>query len=126
MKIQDLRSKCCNTEVTGNGIPDFIGSTEIVTLNFSCTKCGKRCDVTPPKLQKKKKEISDIEKRIQTNIERLDFHGKILKELLNFFEGITIDSKKRVILTPEKKRQLAKLKLMEKRLRKGKTKKIRK
>ena len=42
---ENYRSECCNAKVRVDGIPDFIGSDEICTVNYSCTKCGKPCNV---------------------------------------------------------------------------------
>lgn len=41
----DYVSKCCKAEVKSEGIPDFIGSDEVVTVHYVCKKCGEPCDV---------------------------------------------------------------------------------
>ncbi len=136
------RSKCCNAEVKTHGVPDFIGSKEICTVSFICRKCKNPCDIIGklfllrPKSQKKKvraveksettttlrehRKISAAKKRIQAQKKRLDFQGKILQKLVEFFDGITIHPTKGVILTPKKKRQLAELQKMEQKLSKSK------
>lgn len=48
-KIKDLKSSCCNAEVTFDIAPDFIGDKKedmtIGTCCFKCKKCGKFCDI---------------------------------------------------------------------------------
>jgi len=39
------RSKCCDEEVKTEGLPDFMGGSEICTVNFVCLKCGEPCDI---------------------------------------------------------------------------------
>ena len=97
------KSKCCKAEVRMNGMPDFIGSKEACTVYYVCLKCNKPCDIVASKSQKR---IEEIERR-------LNFQGKILQKLVKFFDGITIHPVKGVILTSEKKRQLAELNEME-------------
>ncbi len=113
------RSKCCNAEVKVEGMPDFLGSKEICTFHFSCLRCGKPCNVV--KLEEYQKISATKEKkRIEMQKKRLDFQGEILQKLVEFFDGITIDPTKGVILTPKKKRQLAELKKMEQKFLKSK------
>ncbi len=68
---QNYRSKCCHAKVKTHGIPDFPGSKEICTFNFSCAKCGKSCHIVGVRGNKLK--ASKIEKRIQSQKKRLDF-----------------------------------------------------
>lgn len=42
------RSKCCNAEIRTDGVPDFLGSKEVCTINYVCLKCNKPCDVLEP------------------------------------------------------------------------------
>lgn len=136
MKMPNYKSKCCGAKVKVGGIPDFLGSKEVITLNFSCCECGKPCDVVQPKGRKRvlhaakksgiktiwggKRRLSAAKKRIQKQEKRLDFQGKTLQKLVEFLDGITISPTKGVILTTKKKRQLAELKKMEQQLSKAK------
>ena len=38
------KSKCCNAPMKEEGKPDFIGSDEVCTMYWSCTKCKEPCD----------------------------------------------------------------------------------
>ena len=38
-------SKCCNAPVSIEGIGDFREQDEVCTQHYSCTKCGKPCDL---------------------------------------------------------------------------------
>lgn len=113
------RSKCCKAEVRADGTPDFLGSKGVCTVSYFCLKCNKPCDVVAPKGQKRKmravekSKMSAAKKRIREIEKRLDFQGKMLQKLVEFFDGITIHPVKGVILTSKKKRQLAELKEME-------------
>lgn len=40
------RSKCCNAEVRTDGMPDFIGSKNICTINYVCLECNNPCTVS--------------------------------------------------------------------------------
>ena len=125
------KSKCCNAEVRADGMPDFLGSKEVCTVSFTCLKCNRPCDVVAPKGQKRKmrtaeeSRMSAAKKRIKEGERRLDFQGKVLQKLIDFFDGITIHPVKGVILTSKKKRQLAELQEMEQKLFKSKVKKPR-
>ena len=47
-------SKCCKSPVKIKGIPDFIGDNKICTISYSCSACGKPCDIyVSPKEQAK-------------------------------------------------------------------------
>lgn len=39
------RSRCCGAKVKTTGIPDFLESKEICTVNFVCLKCNNPCDI---------------------------------------------------------------------------------
>ena len=43
--MSELRSRCCNCEVIAEGMPDFIGDDQVVTVNYFCTCCEQPCDV---------------------------------------------------------------------------------
>ena len=63
------RSKCCNAKVRTDGVPDFIGSKEVCTVNYVCLKCNKPCDVSENIAAEKSKMIEvnvndDIEIRL--------------------------------------------------------------
>jgi hypothetical protein len=45
MNSKAYRSKCCNSEVRADGIPDFLGSSEVCTVHYVCLKCNNPCDV---------------------------------------------------------------------------------
>ena len=107
------KSKCCNAKVRVNGVPDFIGSKEICTVSYICLKCNRPCNV-------KESKITTTLKRIQAQKKRVDFQGKILQKLVEFFDGITIHPTKGVILTLKKKHQLAEFQKMEQKLSKSK------
>lgn len=106
---KDYRSKCCNAKVKTGGVPDFIGSKEVYTVHFICLKCNKACDTVMP-----------IRKRIKDGEKRLNFQGKALQKLVEFFDGIKIHPIKGIILTPKKKRQLVEFQKMEQKLFKSK------
>ena len=131
MTREVYKSKCCNAEARTDGMPDFLGSSEVCTVSCICLKCGKSCDVVVPKGQKrktraaKKSRMSAAKKRIKDGEKRLDFQGKMLQKLVEFLDGIKIHPVKGVILTPKKKRQLAELQKMEQKLFKSKAKKPR-
>lgn len=110
------RSKCCNAKARADGVPDFLGSEEVRTVSYTCLKCGKPCDVVKLRGQKQRA----LKERIKYGKKRLDFQGKILKKLIDFFDGITIHPVKGVILTPKKKRQLGELRAIEQRFFKSK------
>lgn len=38
-------SVCCDAEAVVNGIPDFPGDKKLITLNHTCKKCHKPCDI---------------------------------------------------------------------------------
>ena len=108
---QNYRSKCCDAKVKVHGIPDFPGTKEICTMNFSCTQCGKSCNMV--EISRDKTKAPTAKRRIRSQEKRLNFHGKVLKKLTEFLDGITISPTKGVILTPKKKSQLAELRKME-------------
>lgn len=54
MQKERYRSKCCKADVKTEGIPDFLGSNEVVTMNFVCLKCKKACNVERIKKNKTK------------------------------------------------------------------------
>ena len=54
MTKKGFRSKCCNAKARAEGVPDFLGSKEVCTVNYICLKCNKSCNVVAPKGQKKK------------------------------------------------------------------------
>ena len=54
MTKEVYRSKCCNAKVKASGIPDFLGSNDVCTVNYVCLKCNKSCDVVASKGQKQK------------------------------------------------------------------------
>lgn len=130
------KSKCCNAKARADGVPDFLGSKEVCTVSYTCLECGKPCDVV--KLMGQKQKVRAVKKsktkirttlkekqralkeRIKYGKKRFDFQGKILKKLVELFDGITIHPVKGVILTPKKKRQLVELQAMEQRLFKSK------
>ena len=66
------------------------------------------------------RKMSVAKKRVRARNKRLDFRGEILQELVELFDGIAIHPTKGVILTLKKKRQLAKLQKMERRLLRSK------
>lgn len=66
-----------------------------------------------------------LKKRITERERQLYFQGKVLQKLVELLDGITIHPVKGVILTPNKKRQLAELRKMEQKLFKPKIKKPR-
>lgn len=110
MLKRSFRSKCCDAKVkTRDGLPDFPGSNEVCTVSYVCTKCGEACDLKV-----------NFEKRIRTQKKRADLHGKIIKKLVELFDGITIHLTKGVILTPKKRRQLRELRSLEQKLNKAK------
>lgn len=53
---ENYRSECCNAKVKARGIPDFIGSDEICTINYVCLKCRKPCKVKKKKVKNTKNE----------------------------------------------------------------------
>lgn len=57
-KIKEYLSNCCKAVVVGTMSPDFIGDKpEIMTIgtcSFTCSKCGKPCDIYTGKKQKEK------------------------------------------------------------------------
>jgi len=124
------RSKCCNAKVKADGMPDFLGSKEACTVSYICLKCNKPCNVAALKDQKQKvravkEKQRALKKRIKEGERRLDFQGEMLQKLVELFDGITIHPVKGVILTPKKKRQLAELQKIERKLFKPKIKKPR-
>lgn len=43
---EDRRSECCDAKIrVEDGMPDFLGSEEVCTVSFFCTKCNKGCNV---------------------------------------------------------------------------------
>jgi hypothetical protein len=149
MMKKTQRSKCCKAEVRADGMPDFLGSKEVCTVSYTCLKCKKPCNVVAPKGQKQKvcviekskgkkiamtkirtaleekQRVLTTKKRIKEGKKRLDFQGKMIQKLVEFFDGITIHPVKGVILTSKKKRQLVELQEMEQKLFKSKIKKPR-
>lgn len=59
-------------------MPDFIGSKEISTVNFTCLKCDKPCDVVRPKNYKQKACVVEmIELNLNDEVEfRLTKEGR--------------------------------------------------
>lgn len=55
MVIVIYRSKCCGARVKIEGMPDFIGSKEVCTVNAVCCHCEKPCDTTRFNIAKKRK-----------------------------------------------------------------------
>ncbi len=80
------KSKCCNAEAGMTGIPDFLGSKAVCTVNFVCLKCNKPCDAVKPKSSGQKvcsvQKTATIELNVSDDIEvRLTEEGrKIYKE----------------------------------------------
>lgn len=124
------RSTCCKAEVRIDGIPDFLGSKEVCTVSFICRKCGRPCDVAEPKERKLKSRVaekSNVEKIVttKTRIVLEEKRSMILQKLIELLDGITIDPVEGVILTPEKKRQVAEFQKMEQDLFRPKIKRSR-
>ncbi len=66
------KSKCCNAEVRTDGVPDFIGSKEVCTINFVCLRCNKSCDVSENIVAEKSKMIEvNINEEIEVRLTRV-------------------------------------------------------
>ena len=124
------KSKCCNAGVKVEGLSDFLGSKKVCTVNYVCLECNKPCDAekSTAKIRtalEEKQEILITKKRIIEEKKWLDFQSKVLQKLVKFFDGIIIDPTNGVILTPKKKRQLAKFQKIKQRMSKSKAKRSR-
>ena len=62
------RSKCCNAEVKVEGMPDFLESKEVCTVNYVCLKCNNLCDVVAPAVQKQKVYVAEKPGIIELNV----------------------------------------------------------
>jgi len=38
-------SDCCGAPLKTEGVPDFIGSSEVITIHYRCSKCNKPCNL---------------------------------------------------------------------------------
>ena len=79
---QQYRSKCCNAPVKTDGIPDFLGTKEVCTVSFTCTKCKKACDVIQKKLASSRRALEkQLLQRIKEKLPELEELLKKITEL---------------------------------------------
>lgn len=76
--------------------------------------------------REKTQEMLSRKRRIREREKQLDFRDEFLDKFVKVFDGITIHPVKGIILTPKKRRQIASLMRIERKILKSQTKKPRK
>ena len=38
-------SDCCSARIKTEGVPDFVGGTEVITVHYICSQCGQPCNL---------------------------------------------------------------------------------
>lgn len=83
---RNCRSKCCNAEVRADGLPDFLGSREVCTVSFVCTKCSQDCCIVRSRSRRQKARVSEVPEMIELNVND-DIEIRLTKEGRKIYEA---------------------------------------